>query len=150
MGRVAFKVLMDSLWNKDITGCYTVDGFIQVLQVWVYTAMPNWVLVLVVPEETVRSTDTGLRGSRGRRSMKEAILRQQLNDAIAKKHVEELEVSRIQGKLELMNELFKKNPFSKEKKKQLDFELVRAEAKVADVQIPYIDWYKLNEPHMFD
>ncbi|KAL0845997.1 hypothetical protein Bca101_019243 [Brassica carinata] len=54
MGRVAFKVLMDSLWNKDITGCYTVDGFIQVLQVWVYTAMRNWVLVLVVPEETVR------------------------------------------------------------------------------------------------
>ncbi|KAG2252062.1 hypothetical protein Bca4012_003246 [Brassica carinata] len=32
MGRVAFKVLMDSLWNKEIAGCYTVDGFIQVLQ----------------------------------------------------------------------------------------------------------------------
>ena len=31
-GRVAFKVLMDSLWNKEIAGCYTVDGFIQVLQ----------------------------------------------------------------------------------------------------------------------
>ncbi|KAL0846754.1 hypothetical protein Bca101_020000 [Brassica carinata] len=75
-GRVAFKVLMDSLWNKDITGCYTVDGFIQVLQVWVYTAMRNWELVLVVPEETVRLHRSGLRGSRGRRSMKEAILRQ--------------------------------------------------------------------------
>ncbi|KAG2329600.1 hypothetical protein Bca52824_000780 [Brassica carinata] len=74
----------------------------------------------------------------------------QLNDAITKKHVEEREVSRIQGKLELMNELFKKNPFSKEKEKQLDFELVRAEAKAADVQLPYIDWYKLNEPQMFD
>ncbi|KAG2278200.1 hypothetical protein Bca52824_060755 [Brassica carinata] len=40
-GRVAFKVLMDSLWNKEIAGCYTVDGFIQVLQVWTYTAMPE-------------------------------------------------------------------------------------------------------------
>ncbi|KAG2274684.1 hypothetical protein Bca52824_057239 [Brassica carinata] len=28
----SFKVLMDSLWNKEIAGCYTVDGFIQVLQ----------------------------------------------------------------------------------------------------------------------
>ncbi|KAL0853586.1 hypothetical protein Bca101_058738 [Brassica carinata] len=74
----------------------------------------------------------------------------QLNDAIAKKHVEEREVSRIQGKLELMNEFFKKNPFSKEKEKQLEFELVRAEAKAADVELPYIDWYKLNEPQMFD
>ncbi|KAG2247276.1 hypothetical protein Bca52824_086904 [Brassica carinata] len=54
MGRVAFKVLMDSLWNKEIAGCYTVDGFIQVLQVRAYTAMRNWVLVLVVPEQTVR------------------------------------------------------------------------------------------------
>ncbi|CAN7009461.1 unnamed protein product, partial [Brassica oleracea var. botrytis] len=44
-GRVAFKVLMDSLWNKEIAGCYTVDGFIQVLQ----------------SRQSV-STDTGLRG----------------------------------------------------------------------------------------
>ncbi|KAL0899076.1 hypothetical protein Bca101_083037 [Brassica carinata] len=64
----------------------------------------------------------------------------QLNDAIAKKRVEELEVSRIQGKLELMNE----------KEKQLEFKLVRAEASAADVELPYIDWYKLNEPQMFD
>ncbi|KAF8045636.1 hypothetical protein N665_4583s0001 [Sinapis alba] len=31
-GRVAFKVLMDSLRAKDFTKSYTVDGFIQVLQ----------------------------------------------------------------------------------------------------------------------
>ncbi|KAG2281172.1 hypothetical protein Bca52824_052392 [Brassica carinata] len=70
----SLKVLMDSLWNKEITGCYTVDGFIQVLRVWTHTAMPNWVLVLVVPEQTVRLHRYGLRGQRGRRSMKAAIL----------------------------------------------------------------------------
>ncbi|KAG2251862.1 hypothetical protein Bca52824_081998 [Brassica carinata] len=53
-GGESLKVLMDSLWNKEIAGCYTVDGFIQVLQVWTHTAMPNWVLVLVVPEQIVR------------------------------------------------------------------------------------------------
>ncbi|KAF3519084.1 hypothetical protein DY000_02060722 [Brassica cretica] len=41
-GRVAFKVLMDSLKVKDLKQIgYTVDGFIQVLQVWAYYAMPE-------------------------------------------------------------------------------------------------------------
>ncbi|KAF8044640.1 hypothetical protein N665_7367s0001, partial [Sinapis alba] len=40
-GRVAFKVLMDSLRAKDFTMSYTVDGFIQVLQVWIYHALPE-------------------------------------------------------------------------------------------------------------
>ncbi|CAG7906154.1 unnamed protein product [Brassica rapa] len=41
-GRVVFKVLMDSLKAKDLTQTgYTVDGFIQVLQVWAYYAMPE-------------------------------------------------------------------------------------------------------------
>ncbi|CAN6909946.1 unnamed protein product [Brassica oleracea] len=41
-GRVAFKVLMDSLKVKDLTQTgYTVDGFIQVLQVWAYYAIPE-------------------------------------------------------------------------------------------------------------
>ncbi|KAF2584612.1 hypothetical protein F2Q70_00035287 [Brassica cretica] len=39
-GRVAFKVLMDFLKAKDLTQTgYTVDGFIQVIQVWAYYAM---------------------------------------------------------------------------------------------------------------
>ncbi|KAF8051781.1 hypothetical protein N665_1666s0002 [Sinapis alba] len=41
-GRVAFKVLMDSLWNKDLTKSYTIDGFVQVIQVWVYYALPEF------------------------------------------------------------------------------------------------------------
>ncbi|CAF2041137.1 unnamed protein product [Brassica napus] len=41
-GRVAFKVLMNSLKAKDLTQTgYTVDGFIQVLQVWAYYALPE-------------------------------------------------------------------------------------------------------------
>ncbi|KAG5375504.1 hypothetical protein IGI04_040100 [Brassica rapa subsp. trilocularis] len=41
-GRVAFKVLMDSLKAKDLTQTgYTVNGFIQVLQVWAYYALPE-------------------------------------------------------------------------------------------------------------
>nr|VDD11084.1 unnamed protein product [Brassica oleracea] len=53
-GESHFKVLMDSLWNKEIAGCYTVDGFIQVLQSGRIQLCRNWVLVLVVPEQTVR------------------------------------------------------------------------------------------------
>ncbi|KAF8081281.1 hypothetical protein N665_0895s0006 [Sinapis alba] len=38
--RVAFKVLMDSLRAKDFMKFYIVNGFIQVLQVWIYYALP--------------------------------------------------------------------------------------------------------------
>uniref|UniRef100_A0A0D3DMX6 DUF1985 domain-containing protein n=1 Tax=Brassica oleracea var. oleracea TaxID=109376 RepID=A0A0D3DMX6_BRAOL len=40
-GRVAFKVLMDSVKGRDISGCYTINGFAQALQVLVYTALPE-------------------------------------------------------------------------------------------------------------
>uniref|UniRef100_A0A0D3BC52 DUF1985 domain-containing protein n=1 Tax=Brassica oleracea var. oleracea TaxID=109376 RepID=A0A0D3BC52_BRAOL len=40
-GRVVFKVLMDSVKGRDISGCYTINGFAQALQVWVYTALPE-------------------------------------------------------------------------------------------------------------
>ncbi|CAN6894567.1 unnamed protein product, partial [Brassica oleracea] len=53
------------------------------------------------------------------------------------------------GKLELFDELFNMSALSEEKEK-IESELVLAEAKAADVKVPYIDWYKLNEPQMFD
>ncbi|CAN6914378.1 unnamed protein product [Brassica oleracea] len=40
-GRVAFKVLMYSVKGRDIWGCYTINGFAQALQVWVYTSLPE-------------------------------------------------------------------------------------------------------------
>ncbi|CAF2152230.1 unnamed protein product [Brassica rapa] len=73
----------------------------------------------------------------------------QLHDAVIKKHAQELEVTRIQGKLELFHELFNMSALSEEKEK-LESELVLAEAKASDVKVPYIDWYKLNEPQMFN
>nr|VDD23248.1 unnamed protein product [Brassica oleracea] len=40
-GRVAFKVLMESLKGVNLeSNSYTVDGFVQVLQVWAYFALP--------------------------------------------------------------------------------------------------------------
>lgn len=33
---------MNSLKGKDLTSGYTVDGFIQVLQVWVYYVLPEF------------------------------------------------------------------------------------------------------------
>ncbi|KAL0722846.1 hypothetical protein Bca4012_037445 [Brassica carinata] len=73
----------------------------------------------------------------------------QQHDALIKKHAEELEVSKIEGKLELIDELFNESVLSEEKEK-LESELVLAVAKASDVKVPTIDWFKLNEPQMYD
>uniref|UniRef100_A0A0D3BHD1 DUF1985 domain-containing protein n=1 Tax=Brassica oleracea var. oleracea TaxID=109376 RepID=A0A0D3BHD1_BRAOL len=42
-GRVAFKVLMESLKGVNLeSNSYTVDGFVQVLQEWAYFALPEF------------------------------------------------------------------------------------------------------------
>ncbi|CAN6869023.1 unnamed protein product [Brassica oleracea] len=42
-GRVAFKVLMESVKGVNLdSNSYTVDGFVQVLQVWTYFALPEF------------------------------------------------------------------------------------------------------------
>ncbi|KAJ4889589.1 ATP-dependent DNA helicase [Raphanus sativus] len=69
-------------------------------------------------------------------------------DAEYKKFQEELEVWRIQGKLELINDLFN-NDALKEEKEKLESALVLAQAKASDVYVPKIDWFVLNEPQMF-
>ncbi|KAJ4874210.1 Uncharacterized protein Rs2_43956 [Raphanus sativus] len=73
----------------------------------------------------------------------------QLQQGLMKKHDAELEVERVAGKLELFEELFNESAFT-ELKEKLESDLVLATAKVADVEVPLIDWYKLGEPHMFD
>ncbi|KAL0817008.1 hypothetical protein Bca101_073452 [Brassica carinata] len=70
-------------------------------------------------------------------------------EAITAKHDEEREVYRVQGKLELLKELFKKDARRKEKNK-LKTELVLAKEKMDGVKIPYVDWFKMGEPQMFD
>src|SRR5690606_8324528 len=76
-GRVAFKVLIDSVKGKDITGCYTVDGFIQALQVWVYTALPELGAQYGNPRQDRPSPPIlAFKGGKGRKCFKEAICRQ--------------------------------------------------------------------------
>ncbi|CAH8383295.1 unnamed protein product [Eruca vesicaria subsp. sativa] len=69
--------------------------------------------------------------------------------AIEARHQEELNKVRIESKLEFLEEcesIF----FMYHKKKKIEFELVLAEAKLEDVQVPTIDWFKLGEPMMYD
>ncbi|CAH8326045.1 unnamed protein product [Eruca vesicaria subsp. sativa] len=74
--------------------------------------------------------------------------KQQLEATIAK-HAEEVEVYRVQGKLELLEELFSVEVVRSEKEK-LESKLVLARANMDIVKVPYIDWFKLGEPQMFD
>nr|VDD25362.1 unnamed protein product [Brassica oleracea] len=41
-GRVAFKFLMESVKGLDLTKTYAIEGFVQVLQVWVYCCLPEF------------------------------------------------------------------------------------------------------------
>ncbi|KAL0733827.1 hypothetical protein Bca4012_010037 [Brassica carinata] len=70
-------------------------------------------------------------------------------EAIRARHDEEREVYRLLGKLELVKELFNMAAMRKEKKK-LETELVLAREKMDGVKIPYVDWFRLGEPQMFD
>ncbi|KAF2560158.1 hypothetical protein F2Q68_00016261 [Brassica cretica] len=69
--------------------------------------------------------------------------------AIVAKHEEDIEVNRIQAKLELLDELIKLSALKSEKEK-LEADLRLAQAKEADVKVPNIDWFKLGEPKMYD
>ncbi|XP_048599786.1 uncharacterized protein LOC106441595 [Brassica napus] len=76
-GRVVFKVLMESLKGKDFeSNSYTVDGFIQVLQVWVYFALPEFGANYGHPLPNRTSPLLmAYNGGKGRRFCKEAISR---------------------------------------------------------------------------
>ncbi|KAF8088139.1 hypothetical protein N665_0551s0004 [Sinapis alba] len=75
-GRVAFKVLMDSSRAKDFTKSYAVDGFIQVLQVWIYHALPelsdNYENLLPNRPSPLLMA---FKGGKGRKCFKDAISR---------------------------------------------------------------------------
>ncbi|KAF8104357.1 hypothetical protein N665_0173s0011 [Sinapis alba] len=76
--RVAFKVLMDSLRAKDFTKSYTVDGFIQVLQVWIYHALPELSANYGNPIPNKPSPLLlAFKGGKGRKCFKDAISRQE-------------------------------------------------------------------------
>uniref|UniRef100_A0A0D3CT61 DUF1985 domain-containing protein n=1 Tax=Brassica oleracea var. oleracea TaxID=109376 RepID=A0A0D3CT61_BRAOL len=75
-GRVAFKVLMDSVKGRDILGCHTINGFAQALQVWVYTALPELGANYGKPFPNNPSPPIlAYKGHKGRRQFKETILK---------------------------------------------------------------------------
>ncbi|KAF8100811.1 hypothetical protein N665_0216s0011 [Sinapis alba] len=78
--RVAFKVLMDSLRAKNFTKSYTVDGFIQVLQVWIYHALPELGANYGNPLPNRPSPPLlAFKGGKGRKCFKDAISIQTMN-----------------------------------------------------------------------
>uniref|UniRef100_A0A0D3ED17 Ubiquitin-like protease family profile domain-containing protein n=1 Tax=Brassica oleracea var. oleracea TaxID=109376 RepID=A0A0D3ED17_BRAOL len=79
-GRVAFKVLMDSVKGRDISGCYTINGFVQALQVWVYTALLELGANYGNPLPNNPSPPIlAYKGRKGRIQFKEAIFSQHID-----------------------------------------------------------------------
>ncbi|KAF8087936.1 hypothetical protein N665_0560s0014 [Sinapis alba] len=84
-GRVVFKVVMDSLRAKDFTKSYTVDGFIQVLQVWIYHAMPELGDNYGNPLPNKPSPPLlAFKGGKGCKCFKDAISRQNIKEMFPK------------------------------------------------------------------
>ncbi|KAF2539177.1 hypothetical protein F2Q68_00019757 [Brassica cretica] len=73
-----------------------------------------------------------------------AMYEEQTN-AIVAKHDKEIEVNRIEAKMDLLDELIELSNLKSEKEK-LEADLKLAQAKVAEVKVPNIDWFKLGEP----
>ncbi|KAF8116428.1 hypothetical protein N665_0018s0038 [Sinapis alba] len=90
-GRVAFKVLMDSLRAKDFTKSYTVNGFIQVLMVWIYHALPELGANYGNPLPNRPSPPLlAFKGGKGRKYFKDAISRQSRVINYVEKNIEEI------------------------------------------------------------
>nr|VDD54929.1 unnamed protein product [Brassica oleracea] len=90
-GRVAFKVLIDSVKGKDISGCYTINGFAQALQVWVYTALPELGANYGNPLPNNSSPPIlAYKGRKGRIFFKEAILSQTMVINFVQKDIGEM------------------------------------------------------------
>ncbi|KAF8113114.1 hypothetical protein N665_0056s0019 [Sinapis alba] len=90
-GRVTFKVLMDSLRAKDFTKSYTVDGFIQVLQVWIYHALPELGANYGNPLPNRPSPPLlAFKGGKGRKCFKDAISRQTRVINYVERNIEEM------------------------------------------------------------
>ncbi|KAF2567332.1 hypothetical protein F2Q68_00025760 [Brassica cretica] len=68
---------MDSVKGRNISDCYTINGFAQVLQVWVYTALPELGATYGNPLPNNLSLPiVAYKGRKGRRQFKETILSQ--------------------------------------------------------------------------
>lgn len=78
-GRVAFKNLIESIKDKDLTKTYLIEGFVQVLQVWVYFALPDYASEFGEPfPNNPTPLLLAFKGSRGRKNVKTNMLKQVL------------------------------------------------------------------------
>ncbi|KAL0729730.1 hypothetical protein Bca4012_025823 [Brassica carinata] len=64
-------------------------------------------------------------------------------------HDEELDVHSLYSKFELLNHYTREAELKSEKEK-LESKIRLAEAKLADLKVPVIDWYKLGEPGLYE
>ncbi|KAL0696297.1 hypothetical protein Bca4012_063477 [Brassica carinata] len=69
-------------------------------------------------------------------------------EALVEKDEAEGEVKAITAQLDLLNKFIPEYEVKLDKE-ILESELRLAEARMADVKVPTIDWYKLGEPNMF-
>ncbi|KAF2573923.1 hypothetical protein F2Q70_00001860 [Brassica cretica] len=78
LGRMAFKVLMESVKGVNLdSNSYTVDGFVQVLQVWAYFALPEFGAYFGHPLlDRPSLLLLAYNGGKGRRFFKETISKQ--------------------------------------------------------------------------
>lgn len=77
-GRVAFLNLIKSVKEKDVTkNSYVIEGFVQVLQVWLYWALPNFGSKFGSPlPKSPTPPLLAYQGSRGRKNFKENLAKQ--------------------------------------------------------------------------
>ncbi|CAN6814796.1 unnamed protein product [Brassica oleracea] len=75
--RVAFKFLMESVKGVDLTKTYAIEGFVQVLQVWVYCCLPEFGAGFGHPIEGSPTPPLlAFLGGKGKRRLQENMLKQ--------------------------------------------------------------------------
>ncbi|CAN7028573.1 unnamed protein product [Brassica rapa subsp. trilocularis] len=80
-GRVAFKFLMESVKGVDLTKTYAIEGFVQVLQVWVYCCLPEFGAGYGLPiEGSPTPRLLAFLGAKGQRRLQENILKQDYSE----------------------------------------------------------------------
>ncbi|CAN6821829.1 unnamed protein product [Brassica oleracea] len=90
-GRVAFKFLMESVKGVDLTKTYAIEGFVQVLQVWVYCCLPEFGAGFGHPIEGSPTPPLlAFLGGKGKRRLQENMLKQTRNKNFTMKDYSEI------------------------------------------------------------
>ncbi|ESQ38621.1 hypothetical protein EUTSA_v10029150mg [Eutrema salsugineum] len=78
-GRIAFKHLIKSVKEKDLSKNIHIEGFVQALQVWVYYALPDFAAEFGEPLPNDPNPLLSYKGSRGRKNVKANMLKHLLS-----------------------------------------------------------------------